>query len=159
MPYIIDGHNLIPKTGLRLDAPDDELELVMMLQEFLRLSRREADVYFDGAPPGQARTKRFSRVTAHFVPLGTTADSAIKRQLRILAKAARNWIVVSSDRQVQAAAQAAHAGTVSSEAFGAELRRVKTANGGRRSLRKTAKDDAPPPEEIEEWLRLFAKRK
>jgi hypothetical protein len=77
MPYLIDGHNLIPKTGLRLDAVDDEMELIMMLQEFLRRSRREAEVYFDGAPPGEALTKRFGRVTAHFVPLGTTAESAI----------------------------------------------------------------------------------
>ena len=28
MPYLIDGHNLIPKLGLRLDELDDEIELI-----------------------------------------------------------------------------------------------------------------------------------
>ena len=37
MPYLIDGHNLIPKLGLRLDSVDDEMELVAILQEFCRL--------------------------------------------------------------------------------------------------------------------------
>lgn len=58
MPYLIDGHNLIPKLGLRLDSPDDELELTAILQEFSRLSRHAAEVYFDGAPTGQARIAR-----------------------------------------------------------------------------------------------------
>ncbi len=52
MPYLIDGHNLIPKLGLRLDSPDDEMELAAILQEFARLNRREVEVYFDGAPAG-----------------------------------------------------------------------------------------------------------
>ena len=95
MPYLIDGHNLIPKLGLRLDSPDDEMELVGILQEFCRLRRREVEVYFDGAPVGQASIKKFGIVTAHFVRLGTTADSAIKIRLEKLGRAARNWIVVS----------------------------------------------------------------
>ena len=31
MPYLIDGHNLIPKLGLRLDSPDDENAVVLPL--------------------------------------------------------------------------------------------------------------------------------
>ncbi len=34
MPYLIDGHNLIPKVGLRLDSMDDEMDLLAHLQEF-----------------------------------------------------------------------------------------------------------------------------
>jgi hypothetical protein len=35
---LIDGHNLIPKLGLRSDSSDDEMELAAILQEFrLRL--------------------------------------------------------------------------------------------------------------------------
>jgi hypothetical protein len=52
MPYLIDGHNLIPKLGLRLDSMEDEMELVSILQEFCRLEDRQVEVYFDGAPPG-----------------------------------------------------------------------------------------------------------
>src|SRR5512143_1321157 len=109
MPYLVDGHNLIPKLGLRLDSPDDEMQLSGILQEFARLSRRDAHVYFDGAPAGQAPTRRLGRVTAHFVRIGSTADDAIKAHLRRLGAAAHNWIVISSDRVVQNEARAAHA--------------------------------------------------
>jgi predicted RNA-binding protein with PIN domain len=159
MPYLIDGHNLIPKIGLQLDDPNDEMELVTILQEFLRLSRREAAVYFDAAPPGEAPIKRFGRVTAHFVPLGTTADSAIKLRLRKLAGAARNWIIVSSDREVQDAAHAAHARTLSSDEFANQLKTAGKGEGGGRSALRTVEDEALPPGEIDEWLRLFDKHK
>ncbi|HSQ39873.1 MAG TPA: hypothetical protein VLM78_06910, partial [Anaerolineales bacterium] len=81
MPYLIDGHNLIPKLGLRLDSMDDEMELTAILQEFCRLERKQVEVYFDGAPTPHAGTRKLGTVTAHFVPLGTTADDAIRRRL------------------------------------------------------------------------------
>src|SRR4026207_107874 len=99
MPYLIDGHNLIPKLGLRLDSMDDEMELIPFLQEFCRRERKQVDVYFDGAPPAQAGTRKLGAVTAHFVRLGTTADDAIRTRLKTLGKSAKNWVVVSSDRQ------------------------------------------------------------
>ena len=38
MPYLIDGHNLIPKVaGLSLKAVDDEMQLIELLQEFCRI--------------------------------------------------------------------------------------------------------------------------
>ena len=49
MAYMIDGHNLIPKLGLRLDSLDDEEQLLALLQEFCRLRRAQVEVYFDGA--------------------------------------------------------------------------------------------------------------
>jgi predicted RNA-binding protein with PIN domain len=153
MPYLIDGHNLIPKLGLRLDSPDDELELIEILQEFSRLSRRESEVYFDGAPVGQAGTKKFGMVTAHFVRLGTTADSAIKARLKKLARAARNWIVISSDHEIQNAASAAHATVTSSEAFAGQLKKLKN------TVRKPTGERDLTSEEIDAWLKLFNKRK
>src|SRR5512143_3697059 len=98
MPYLVDGHNLIPKIGLRLDAPDDELQLLRLLQEFSRISRHHVEVYFDGAPPGKGREKGFGLVTAHFVPSSSSADLAIGARLRKLGRTAPNWIVVTSDR-------------------------------------------------------------
>ncbi len=149
MPYLVDGHNLIPKLGLRLDSPDDEMQLIGILKEFARLSRRDAHVFFDGAPAGQARTKRFARVTAHFVRVGRTADDAIKAELSRLGPAARNWIVITSDRVVQTEARAAHAGVVSSEEFAMQLRRVQQKGQRREGERELT------PDEINEWLRLF----
>ena len=59
MPTLIDGHNLIPKLGLRLDSFDDELELVERLNEFCRLARKtQVEVYFDNAQPGYAENRR-----------------------------------------------------------------------------------------------------
>lgn len=149
MPYLIDGHNLIPKLGLRLDSMDDEMELAAILQEFCRLERRQAEVYFDGAPAPQAGTRKLGTVTAHFVPLGTTADDAIRRRLRRMGKSAKNWSVVSSDRQVQADARAAGADVIPSEAFARQLKKA------RETAPKTAEERKLSKQEVEDWLMLF----
>ncbi len=116
MPYIIDGHNLVPRIpGLDLAAIDDELQLVELVQEFCRLRRKSAEIYFDNAPPGQPKVRRSGQVLARFVRSGQTADDAIRLRLQRLGAEARNWIVVSSDQQVQLAARAARAQSVSSE--------------------------------------------
>jgi hypothetical protein len=42
MPYLIDGHNLIPKIpGMNLGDVDDETQLIEMLQEFCRRRRKQ----------------------------------------------------------------------------------------------------------------------
>jgi len=150
MPYLIDGHNLIPKLGLSLDSVDDEMELVAILQEFCRLERRQVEVYFDGAPVGHAGTRSLGTVKAHFVPLGQTADNAIRARLKKMGKDTKNWSVVSSDRQVQTDAYSLRAQTISSEEFA--------------KLLAYARSSAPKPEpsqsglsstEINEWLDIF----
>jgi predicted RNA-binding protein with PIN domain len=150
MPYLIDGHNLIPKVGLRLDSPDDEMELVAILQEFARLKRQQVEVYFDGAPIGQAGSRSLGTVRAHFVKIGQTADTAIRARLNKMDKNAKNYTVVSSDREVQSAARVVRAQFISSEDF------VK--------LIKDAIDSAPKASteekklssaEVDEWLKIF----
>lgn len=153
MPYLIDGHNLIPKLGLRLDSPDDEMELVAILQHFHQRDRKPIDVYFDGAPPAQAGTRKLGAVTAHFVRLGSTADNAIRNRLKSLGKSAKNWIVVSSDRQVQAEAHAMRAEVVSSDSFAALLQHSRDTAPKVQGERKLSE------KEIEEWMRLFQKGK
>ncbi len=152
MPYLIDGHNLIPKLGLRLDSPDDEMELISVLQEFCRWERRNAEVYFDGAPVGQAGTQKFGIVTAHFVRIGTTADAAIKIKLEKMGHAARNWLVVSSDHEVQASARTVHADVISSEKFADQLKKSSPPKP------KSNADSKLSSEEVDEWLRLFGRR-
>jgi uncharacterized protein len=121
--YIIDGHNLIPKIpGLSLADMDDEMSLVEMLQTYARArGKRDIEVYFDGAPAGQAGVRVFGMIRAHFVASGMTADEAIRRCLVGLGRQARNATVVSSDRQVQANARSAQAKVVRSENFALEL--------------------------------------
>ncbi len=152
MPYLIDGHNLIPKLGLRLDSPDDELELVAILQEFARLSRHAVEVYFDGAPAGQSGLRKFGLVSAHFVPLGRTADSAIKTRLHKMGRTARNWTVVSSDHEVQNAAHAVGANIVPSDKFSGLLKKAHLPST------PSKREGNLSPEELEEWLKLFGRK-
>lgn len=150
MPYLIDGHNLIPKVGLRLDSPDDEMELVAILQEFACLKRQKVEVYFDGAPIGQAGTQSLGTIRAHFVKLGQTADNAIRIRLNKMKKEAKNWTVVSSDREVQNMARVTQAEFLSSEEF------VKLLSKVRNSAPKANSDDKKlSSTEVVEWLKIF----
>jgi uncharacterized protein len=158
MRYLIDGHNLIPKVpGLSLEAVDDEQQLIESLQDFCRRSGRRQrsawlEVFFDQAPPGQAGTRRYGMVKAHFVRQGKTADQAILEQLRRLGKQARNYTVVSSDHQVQNAAHEVRAGVLSSEAFAALLGASGAETG---QARENRPDITLDPQEVNEWLDLF----
>jgi hypothetical protein len=153
MPYLIDGHNLIPKAGLRLDSPDDEMELVVILQEFARLKRQQVEVYFDGAPVGYDGTRSLGTIRAHFIRQGQTADNAIRARLNRMAKDARNWIVVSSDREVQSSARTMHAQYISAEEFVKSLRELRD------SIPKPNTDDERiSPAEVDEWLKIFREK-
>ena len=153
MPYLIDGHNLIPKVGLRLDSFDDEMELVAILQEFARLHRRQVEVYFDGAPADQAGIRSLGTVKAHFVRAGTTADTAIARRLKKMGRSAKNWTVVSSDRQVQAEARSARAEVLSSDEFARLLQQTPRGESS-----KPAADRRVSPGEVDEWLKIFGSK-
>ena len=154
MSYLVDGHNLIPKFGLHLESPDDEEQLITRLQEFCRLRRTQVEVFFDGAPAGQAGIQKRSALTIHFVRQGSSADAAIEAQLARLGKAARNWTVVSSDGRVQQAARAAHATVLSSEEFTRELSRAQAIGASRVKHQATLR-----PDEVEEWLDFFNQKK
>ena len=154
MPYLIDGHNLIPKIGLRLDSIDDEMELIVILQEFCRLERkRQVEVYFDGAPAPQAGTRKLGLVTAHFVPLKTTADNAIRNRLKKMGKSAKNWTVVSSDHRVHLEARAVRAEVLSSDSFAIMLKQARD------SAPKTTNDHQLSQQEVDNWLELFENKR
>ena len=157
MPYLIDGHNLIPKVpGLQLGSADDEMQLVELLQEFCRLSRKQVEVYFDQAAPGQSGKRALGTVSVYFVAAGRTADQAINQRLEKLGRSARNWVVVSSDRSVQISARHAGAQVLASEAF-ARLLGETLSQAGSKASDKTGSDLSP--EEVEEWLALFKSRR
>ncbi len=150
---IIDGHNLIPKIpGLSLEEMDDEERLIKLLQLYARLKRKTVEVFFDGAPPGQAGERMAGMVRAYFVPIGQTADEAIRQRLAGLGRTARNSTVVSSDRQVQANARALHARVRTSEEFTGELLDLRQRQEARAASAPAA---VIPPQEISEWLDLF----
>ncbi|MFZ2095359.1 MAG: NYN domain-containing protein [Anaerolineales bacterium] len=156
MNYIIDGHNLIGKmSGLDLGMVDDELRLIELLNRFGQHNRGKVEVYFDGAPLGQAGVRNFGRVRAHFVPQRQTADEAIRLRLRKLGKSARNWVVVSSDRSVQAAGREAQARVMPAEDFAQRMQASFQVSSG------DEQDSAELPlneQEVNEWLELFSGR-
>ncbi len=153
MPFLIDGHNLIPRTGLRLDSLDDELELIRLLQEYCRLSRSQVEVYFDNAPAGQPSKQKHGMVTAYFVRKPLIADEAIRQRIAKLGSAAKNWTVVSSDRRVQAEARSAKAKVLTSDEFARQVRLIL------QNRSTTAKESAMSEKELNDWLEMFAKRR
>jgi predicted RNA-binding protein with PIN domain len=152
MPYIIDGHNLIPKIpGMSLQDIDDEIQLVNLLQEFCRIRRKQVEVYFDNAPPGSPGARNFGRVVARFVRQGSTADQAIQMKLKRLGGDARNWTVVSSDGEVQANARTARAKILTAEVF---AKQVFEALGDTADSYLEPESDLSP-EEVEDWMQIF----
>ncbi len=151
MSYLIDGHNLIPKIqGLSLQSLDDEERLISLLQEFCRATRKSVEVFFDHAPPGQARSRKYGLVQAHFIRQGTPADQAIEARLASLGKQARNWTVVSSDRRVQTAAKAVHAKVLSAESFAHVIHQTSNRDRSSQTTEPEMSDS-----EIDEWLAAF----
>ncbi len=151
MPYLVDGHNLIPKLpGLDLKAIDDELTLIRWLGSFSQARQKDVEVFFDQAPPGYPAAKKYGRVRAHFVRQGRTADEAIEDRLQSLKGSAANYIVISSDRRVQAAARAVRARVQSSEEFARELLKTGLGEGSLEPGEPKLTSD-----QVAEWEAIF----
>lgn len=150
MPYLIDGHNLIPKLGYSLEDPQDEIKLIERLQVFCHLRKTQVEIYFDNGIAGLPAVRKFGSVKAHFIRSGNIADAAIESRLLKLGGAARNWSVVSSDKRVQSAAREVHAKALSSDEFARLVAQAITAQ----SIQK--KTDANLSEaDVSEWMDLF----
>src|SRR3990172_1818106 len=110
MLYLIDGHNLIGAIpDIHLHQADDEEALIRRVGAFCAAAGSTAEIYFDKAAPGFAGQRNHGSVRAVFVPVGRTADAAIRSRLGQLGRSARNYTVISSDRQVQAEARSSGA--------------------------------------------------
>jgi hypothetical protein len=106
-------------------------------------------VYFDGAPAGHARTRKLGAVTAHFIRLGQSADSAMRARLKNMGRSAKNWTVVSSDHEVLNAAHTAQANSLTSDEFARSLKNARA------SAPKANEDKIPSKREVDDWLQLF----
>jgi len=153
MPYIIDGHNLIPHIpGLSLKDLDDEKSLITVLQKFASWRRSTLEVYFDGAPAARTGTQTHGLVKAHFITRDSTADQAIKNHLSRLGKSAKNWTVVSSDREILAEARSSQCQVLKSSEFAALVLSDPSSSN-------TASDKNDQPDisagEVNYWLDQF----
>ncbi len=150
MPVLIDGHNLIGKLpDISLADPDDEARLVTRLQAYAGRTGKRVTVVFDrGLPGGPSDHLSGGRVKVVFAPTGRSADGVLRERIR----SARNpggLIVVSSDREVVAAAERRGARAVRAEAFARDLEPPAGRVGG---VKETGE---PTPEEVEDWLIEF----
>ena len=150
MPYLIDGHNLIPKVELSLGDLDVEDKLIEKLQVFCRIRKTSVEVFFDGSLPGQPTRRKYGSVHAYYVRKGITADSAIENRLLKLGRTAKNWVVISSDQRVRAAAREVHARSFSSEEFSRLMRETTLKRAD-----DNANENTVSPEDVSMWLKEF----
>jgi predicted RNA-binding protein with PIN domain len=151
MPYLIDGHNLIGALpNIDLSDPDDELQLLQLLEGFVQATGRRVVVHFDRGAVGQPDPPGGARLEVHFAGPPRNADQTISDYLRQLGGDAKNWTVISSDRAIQIAARHAGAKVLSSRKFGRQLSAARS---------EPQADEKPEPnldaQEIEQWERLF----
>ena len=151
MPLLIDGHNLIGRLpDLRLDDPDDEAKLVVRLRSYCARTRKRATVIFDqGLPGGPSWSLSGGGVKVIFAPAGRAADRILRERIR-RARDPRGLTVVTSDRQVIAAAQARGTRVIRSEEFAGQLS-APPKHASRDNVHLSA-------DEVDEWLELFEGR-
>jgi len=149
MPYLIDGHNLIPRLGLRLSDPDDEAKLTLLLQRYFARTGRKGTVYFDRQAPGGATGTSSRHLAVRFIAPPRTADDAIRAHLSRLHREAHNWAVVSDDQAIRRAAERAGARWLSAAAFAAEIRSAHRGSEGEKPEASLSPDD------LAEFERLF----
>ncbi len=155
---LIDGHNLIGQTpGLSLADPNDEQKLIVMLRKYAARKQARIVVVFDsGNPGGKSKELSGGNVSAVFAGSHTVADRILMERIREL-KQPGDWVVVSSDREVQQAAQRRKMNVWSSAEFARKM--------GPSPQRDAAAEPPEPKDsgltqsEVEEWLRVFRRRK
>jgi hypothetical protein len=118
---IIDGYNLIRQSPelAGLDRQDLQLgrdALVEMLVAYKKLKRHQITVVFDGAdqPSLYGSRDRVKGIAVRYSQGGEPADDLIRRMAQ---RERARALVVSSDREVMAAAESAGATVIASAAF------------------------------------------
>jgi predicted RNA-binding protein with PIN domain len=152
---LIDGHNLIGQTpGLSLADPHDEQKLIVMLRQYAARKNARISVVFDsGNPGGKSKELSGGNVTATFAGSHTNADRVLMERIRELKKSG-DWVVVSSDREVQQAALQRKMTVWSS----AEFARKLGASPQREIEPPEPKDSGLTQAEVDEWLKVFKRR-
>jgi len=150
MPVLIDGHNLIGRLpDIRLEDEDDEAQLVSRLQAYVSRTGKRVTVVFDhGLPGGVSKALSGGRIKVVFAPTSSSADRVLLQRIR-KERNPQGLIVVSSDREVIAAAADRGARVVRSEAFVDQLEGAPASEGDKASEVQLG------PEEVDAWLKLF----
>jgi predicted RNA-binding protein with PIN domain len=143
MPYAIDGNNLIGAVS-RVSRPSEQQrkELVAAVGAFLRATRARATIVFDGASETGRLREHLGSLT---VVYARSADDAIVAMLRG-ARSAKDWIVVTDDRELADRARELGARREATAGFLPRLRRAEPGPGSERA----------PAVDIADWEAYFA---
>lgn len=155
MHYLIDGHNLIARMpDISLADPDDEVQLILRLRGWTaRSQKQQVTLFFDGGIPGGKNVKLSTTpVQVIFASTGQTADSLIRSAIQKVQNPSE-FVLVSSDQQIVAAAMARNMKHMRSDRFAQYLSRQwqDTLPGPTISDEKPVLSEA----EVAEWLALF----
>jgi predicted RNA-binding protein with PIN domain len=115
---IIDGYNLIGTSHEDLSAERDKL--IRLLSEYRKMKVHDITVVFDGWKSGGPKevTLKTGGIAVIYSRLGENADYVIKR---IISRDKREWIVITSDRDIAAFAWANGSIAVPSDRFRAAI--------------------------------------
>jgi predicted RNA-binding protein with PIN domain len=115
---LIDGYNLI---GIaHKDLEKVRKDLIQKLYEYTQIKGHNITLVFDGWKNGQLKETitKLGGLTIIYSKLGEKADSVIKK---ILSSSTKQWIVVSSDREISDFAERKDFAAVSADEFEGKL--------------------------------------
>ncbi len=152
MPILIDGHNLIGQMAdISLSDPDDEAQLISRLAAYARRRRSQITVVFDAGAPGLPAEERHAGIRVIYARPGRRADDVICALVR-QARDRRGWLVVTCDRAVQDEVRRLGATVIPANDFARQL------GPAPRPQAPAEKERPPTPGEVDDWLRIFARR-
>ena len=115
MPYVIDGSNVIGRSGADLRGDDPKRQLVRLLASFARAKRTRVVCFFDGPEPASF-AKSLGSVSVVFSGPQAADDLIVKR-----VSSGRGWSVVTSDRGCAARVAGRHVTVIPAEQLMREL--------------------------------------
>jgi predicted RNA-binding protein with PIN domain len=145
MPVLIDGNNLLHRLAPAAHSRADVRRLVL---DVCRHRTTRITVVFDGPPPsGSPSDELLGSVTIVYSG-AEEADAVIVRKLPA-GRRARNWLVVTDDRELAARVRQR----------GAEVRRVRDWLDRRQQppRRRTRAEPKLSSREVAEWQEYFAR--
>jgi predicted RNA-binding protein with PIN domain len=124
---LIDGYNLIGTFHDDLSAAREEL--LHKLHEYKKIKGHDITVVFDGWKSGGRHERSFTTggITVIYSRLGETADAVIRR---IVSQRRKQWIVISSDRDIRSASWTSGSVPVTADEFLSALERAETSFQG-----------------------------
>lgn len=158
MPLLIDGNNLLfAARGLEdPDRPPGRSALCDRLGEWAQRFGERIHIVFDGPQPPKPLAAQIApaNIDVSFSGSGVTAD-AVLEQILTTDSGARHMVVVSTDREVQAAARRRRAKVVRSDEFWASLLKALARRPGGPLEPEEKRQGLSSDESTDAWLREF----